>query len=153
MVCSARLPKEIYAPINIAEEDVSDTQYSIRSGDVRVARIQSNSLLDVRNAFLQATKKYQCLAKPKERPRVIAVQCYCRLKLHYRFIQSVLNPAKHSKRVMSAWAVCIAFQDFEEQPLGNRLVFMASIAPSLSHFPDQERGDTHFRIYRMGVYF
>src|SRR3984893_10132343 len=46
---------------------------------------------------------------------------------------------------------CVAFERFQEQPLGKRLVFMLSAAPSFGHFPDQDRGETDPRIDRAGV--
>jgi len=146
-ICDARLSEEVYAPINPSEEEVACAEYGIGSGDVRVARIEPDRLLDVRNARFQVAEEIQRLAKPKKCARVIAVERDSRLELHSRFVQSVLNPAQHSEGVVGARAICIAFEGFKEQFLGEQFIFTARRAPSLSHFPDQNRGGADPRIY------
>jgi hypothetical protein len=67
---------------------------------------------------------------------MIPVKRYRSLELHSRFGQLVLNPAEHSEGVMRARPVCIAFERFQKQLLGKRLVFSLRAAPPLRHFPD-----------------
>src|SRR6202040_1823323 len=73
-ICDARLSEEVYTPINPSEEEVACAEYGIGSGDVRVARIEPDRLLDVRNARFQVAEEIQRLAKPKKCARVIAVE-------------------------------------------------------------------------------
>ena len=65
-VCCARLPEEVDPLINMAEEEMGLTQYRIRPGDVWIARVETDRLLNVRNALFRPAKEHQCLAKPEK---------------------------------------------------------------------------------------
>src|SRR5713101_6267284 len=99
-VCRARLLEQIYRLINVTEEKVTETQIGIRSGNIRVAWIEPDRLLDEGYSRLWSAEIHQGLAKPEKRARVIAVERDRRLELDPRFGQSVLNPTEHAHRIV-----------------------------------------------------
>ena len=87
-------------------------------------RVQTYSLLNLRNGSVWATEADQRHPELAIRRRVIGYERNYGLQFDARFVQPVLQPAKKAERLACAGVACIASDRLKQPALRSLFVFL-----------------------------
>src|ERR1700751_73601 len=117
----------------------------------RIMRVQTYSLLNLRNGGVWVTEADQRHPELAIRRRVIGYERNHSLEFDARLVRTVLQPPEEAERLARAKAGCIAFDCLEQQLFGARFVLLNCGAPTTGYIGAQGVSKSHLRVDRTRV--